>query len=153
MHEGRPVTTRETSARMSVQARRDTRPELALRKALHALGCRYRVDWPLPGMARRRADIAFTRKRVVIFVDGCFWHSCPIHRTAPANNASWWADKLATNVRRDRETDEHLRAAGWTVMRFWEHEALVDVVDRVLQILGDSDDSTRRARLRAIDHR
>jgi DNA mismatch endonuclease (patch repair protein) len=134
----RPTTTPEISARMSVQARRDTQPELALRRRLHALGYRFRVDWPLPGMPRRRADIAFTRRQVAIFVDGCFWHGCPDHNTAPATNAAWWANKLAGNVRRDRETDEHLRAAGWTVLRFWEHDAVDDVVRRVVAVLGSS---------------
>jgi len=73
-------------------------------------------------MPRRRADIAFTRQRVAVFVDGCFWHSCPDHRTAPASNGPWWAAKLARNVERDRDTDQRLGAAGWTVLRFWEHE-------------------------------
>jgi DNA mismatch endonuclease (patch repair protein) len=116
---------------MSLQARRDTQPELALRRALHARGYRYRVDWALPGMPRRRADIAFPRRRVAIFVDGCFWHSCPVHKTAPASNSQWWAQKLAKNVSRDRETDEYLRNMGWTVLRFWEHESVGDVLRRV----------------------
>jgi DNA mismatch endonuclease (patch repair protein) len=92
---------------------------------------RFRVDWPLPGLPRRRADIAFTRRGVAVFVDGCFWHACPEHRTAPASNADWWATKLENNVRRDRDTDEHLRAAGWTVLRFWEHENSVVAADSV----------------------
>ena len=120
---------------MSLQARRDTQPELALRRALHARGYRYRVDWALPGMPRRRADIAFPRRRVAIFVDGCFWHSCPVHKTAPANNSQWWAQKLAKNVSRDRETDEYLRDLGWTVLRFWEHEPVDDVLRRVEDML------------------
>lgn len=116
---------------MSLQARRDTQPELALRRALHARGYRYRVDWALPGMPRRRADIAFTRRHVAIFIDGCFWHSCPVHKTAPGTNSQWWAQKLAKNESRDRETDEYLRDKGWTVLRFWEHEPVDDVVRRV----------------------
>ena len=83
---------------------------------------RFRVDWPLPGLPRRRADVAFTRRKIVVFVDGCFWHACPEHRTAPASNADWWATKLQANVNRDRDTDEHMRRLGWTLLRFWEHE-------------------------------
>ena len=82
---------------------------------------RFRVDAPIPGLPRRRADVVFTRARIAVFVDGCFWHGCPEHATHPARNAEWWATKLARNVERDRETDEHLRATGWTVLRFWEH--------------------------------
>ncbi|AQX17000.1 very short patch repair endonuclease [Tessaracoccus sp. T2.5-30] len=111
-----------TSARMARQHRRDTEPEMLLRRELHRLGFRYRVDHPLPGMPRRRADVLFTRAKVAVFVDGCFWHGCPEHKTSPANNAAWWTTKLARNVERDRETDAHLDALGWRVLRVWEHE-------------------------------
>lgn len=124
---------------MSHQARRDTAPEVALRRELHRRGLRFRVDWPLPGMPRRRADIAFTRREVAVFIDGCFWHSCPDHATAPASNADWWAAKLATNVRRDRATDEHLRSLGWTVLRFWEHEGVLSCADYVSRVLAGTD--------------
>lgn len=124
-----------TSARMSRQARRDTAPELFLRRELHRLGFRYRVDHPLPGMPRRRADILFSRPRVVVFVDGCFWHGCPEHKTAPANNAAWWAAKLARNIERDRETDAHLVALGWRVLRVWEHEDMQQSAMRIGEIL------------------
>jgi DNA mismatch endonuclease (patch repair protein) len=134
----RLLTTPVVSARMSVQSRRDTKPELALRRALHAHGYRYRIDWPLPGMPRRRADIAFTRRRLAIFVDGCFWHACPLHKGLPVNNRTWWAAKLAKNVRRDRETDEYLRTLGWTVLRFWEHESVDDAVRAVIDKLDGS---------------
>ena len=73
-------------------------------------------------MPRRRADILFTRAKVAVFVDGCFWHGCPEHKTAPNNNGAWWAAKLARNIERDRETDAHLGSLGWTVLRVWEHE-------------------------------
>jgi DNA mismatch endonuclease (patch repair protein) len=73
-------------------------------------------------MPRRRADLTFTRARVVVFVDGCFWHRCPLHGTAPAANGAWWAEKLAGNVARDRDTEKRLKADGWIVLRFWEHE-------------------------------
>ncbi|MGY1701423.1 very short patch repair endonuclease [Geodermatophilus sp. SYSU D00766] len=131
-HSGRPAPSDPSvTSRMSRQARRDTMPEVALRRELHRRGLRFRVDWPLPGMPRRRADIAFTRKHVAVFVDGCFWHACPEHRTAPATNASWWAAKLETNVRRDRDTDERLRTSGWTVLRFWEHAEVARAADAV----------------------
>jgi DNA mismatch endonuclease (patch repair protein) len=86
-------------------------------------------------MPRRRADVAFTRRHVAVFVDGCFWHGCPDHKTAPARNAAWWAQKLAGNVQRDRETDRHLRVAGWTVLRFWEHDVVDDVVAQIVAVL------------------
>lgn len=103
--------------------RKDTAPELAVRRRLHAMGLRYRIDHPpVPGL-RRRADIVFTRRRIAVFIDGCFWHSCPLHATTPKQNAEYWLPKLATNVERDRDTDARLTAAGWTVLRYWEHEA------------------------------
>lgn len=113
-------TDEPTSQRMSRQRTRDTVAELKIRRALHRRGWRFRVDAPLPGMPRRRADILFTRRRVAVFVDGCFWHSCPTHGTRPSTNAEWWSDKLAVNVSRDRETDAHLEAMGWCVVRVWE---------------------------------
>ena len=130
-----PVTDARTSARLSKQKRRDTKPEVALRRALHRRGLRYFVDRaPLKGM-RRRADLVFPKRKVAVYVDGCFWHSCPIHATAPRNNARWWADKLAANVARDRDTDEKLLAEGWRVVRIWEHEDPAVAADRVVDEL------------------
>lgn len=101
---------------------RDTRPELAVRRRLHALGLRYRVSYrPVPDL-RRTADIAFPRQRVAIFIDGCYWHSCPEHGTKAARNADYWSTKLASNAARDADTNARLREAGWTVARYWEHE-------------------------------
>lgn len=111
-----------TAARMSRQRRRDTAPEIALRRELHRRGLRFRVDHPLPAMPRRRGDLVFTRARLVVFVDGCFWHACPEHGTQPTTRAEWWLEKLARNVNRDRDTDSRLAAEGWTVLRIWEHE-------------------------------
>ncbi|QII08615.1 very short patch repair endonuclease [Rhodococcoides fascians A25f] len=125
------MTDAKTSARLSKQKRRDTKPEVALRRALHRRGLRYFVDRaPLKGM-RRRADLVFPRRKVAVYVDGCFWHSCPVHATKPRNNAQWWADKLAANVARDRDTDEKLLAEGWRVVRIWEHEDPAIAADRV----------------------
>lgn len=107
---------------MQGNKRKDTGPELAVRRRLHSLGLRYRVDYgPVRGL-RRRADIVFTRRRIAVFIDGCFWHSCPVHATHPKRNAQYWSPKLATNVERDRDTDARLRAEGWQVLRYWEHE-------------------------------
>jgi DNA mismatch endonuclease (patch repair protein) len=127
--------TPETSNRMRNQVRRDTVPELNLRRRLHGLGLRYRVDFaPVPGL-RRRADIVFTRHKVAVFVDGCFWHGCPVHGTQPQSNAEWWASKLARNVARDAETNKAFVDAGWTVVRVWEHEDPEEATERVLGAL------------------
>jgi DNA mismatch endonuclease (patch repair protein) len=110
---------------------RDTRPELALRRELHRRGLRYRVHLrPEPGL-RAFADVVFTRARVAVFVDGCFWHACPRHRTDPRTNSAWWAEKLARNVRRDRRVNEELQRAGWVVVRVWEHESPAEAAARV----------------------
>lgn len=124
MTAAKPETDHSTSRRMSLQKARDTVPEVSLRRQLRKLGLGYRIELPLPGMPRRRCDIAFIRAKVAVFVDGCFWHSCPIHGTVPARNHDWWAEKLATNVARDRETDERLSAVGWLSVRVWEHEGM-----------------------------
>lgn len=132
----RPATDAKTSARLSKQRRRDTKPEVALRRELHRRGLRYFVDRaPLKGM-RRRADLVFPRRKVAVYVDGCFWHSCPIHATKPRNNAQWWADKLAANVARDRDTDTRLIEEGWRVVRIWEHEDPVVAAQRVVDDLA-----------------
>ena len=122
-------------ARMQGQRRRDTAPEVALRRRLHALGLRFRVDLaPLPGV-RRRADVVFGPARVAVFVDGCFWHSCPDHATKPKSNAAWWRDKLTSNVRRDRDTDERLADNGWLPFRVWEHDDPERAARRILALV------------------
>lgn len=122
--------------RMQRQARRDTGPEMALRSELHRLGLRYRVNArPLPGF-RRRADIIFTRARVAVFVDGCFWHGCPEHASTPKANSEWWRDKIAANVARDRDTDSRLQDAGWSVVRVWEHEDPLTSALGILETVG-----------------
>lgn len=119
------------SRRMSAQSRRDTSPELALRSELYRRGLGYRVHRrPLPGL-RREADLVFPGPRVAVFVDGCFWHSCPEHGSEPRNNAQWWIDKLEGNRRRDRDTDRRLTEAGWLSLRVWEHERASEAADRV----------------------
>ncbi|GAB2699944.1 very short patch repair endonuclease [Nocardia thraciensis] len=133
---GRPTTDAKTSARMSRQRRVGTKPETALRKELHRRGYRFFVDRPPLRGLRRRADLVFPRRKVAVYVDGCFWHCCPEHATYPKNNAEWWSEKLAGNVRRDRDTDTRLSGAGWLVVRVWEHEAAADAADRVQAALS-----------------
>jgi DNA mismatch endonuclease (patch repair protein) len=109
---------------------------MAIRRLVHARGMRYRVDAALPGM-RRRADLLFTSSRVAVFVDGCFWHGCPEHGTRPKNNAAWWSAKIAANAERDRDTDRRLAAAGWAVLRIWEHEAPEAAAVRIAETVSN----------------
>jgi DNA mismatch endonuclease (patch repair protein) len=114
---------------------RDTKPELALRSAVHARGLRYRVAAkPLTGL-RRTADLVFPRAKVAVFLDGCFWHGCPEHHTVAASNATFWADKVAGNRTRDRDTDSRLADAGWVSVRVWEHEDPVEAARRVEEVV------------------
>jgi len=131
----------KTRERLRRQRRRDTKPEIALRSALHRRGLRFRIDKkPLPKM-RSRADILFGPAKVAVFVDGCFWHCCAQHGSLPSNNREWWDAKLASNVERDRRVDSALVDAGWCVIRVWEHEdplvaaaAIADVIAQRKQL-------------------
>lgn len=116
---------------MAKVARRDTLPELELRRELHARGLRYRVDVSPVKALRGRADILFPRPRVAIYVDGCFWHSCPTHGVLPKGNREWWRKKLEATVRRDRSTNSALKELGWEIIRVWEHEDPVTAADRI----------------------
>lgn len=137
-----PPAPRDGNAerRLQRQRTRDTAPEMALRQEVHRRGLRYRVDrQPCKGI-RRRADIVFPRESVAVFVDGCFWHACPQHVSWPEHNSAWWRHKLCMNIERDRDTDERLDAAGWTVVRLWEHEIREDAAaaaDRVCKIVKE----------------
>lgn len=122
--------------RMQRQRRRDTPLELEIRRRLHALGFRYRVDFRLAPPLRARADICFTKQKVAVFIDGCFWHGCPQHATSPKNNAEWWREKLDANIARDRRTDAALGERGWTVIRIWEHESAGDAVAEIAACLS-----------------
>lgn len=114
---------------------RDTDVEMAIRRDIHARGLRYRVDKALPGVTRGRPDIVFSTEKVAVFVDGCFWHRCPIHGSNPKENGAWWKAKLDANVERDRRHERELASAGWHVLRFWEHEdagAAADEIERIV---------------------
>jgi DNA mismatch endonuclease, patch repair protein len=118
---------------------RDTGPELRLRQELHRRGRRFRVHVaPVQGL-RCRPDIVFTRARLAVFVDGCFWHRCPEHAASPTRNAEYWEAKFRLNVERDRRHDQALADAGWTVLRIWEHDApgaAADLVEQFLECLS-----------------
>ena len=123
---------------MQGNTRRDTSPERRLRGALHALGLRFRVDLALTLDGHRvRPDIVFTRRRLAVFVDGCFWHRCPDHGTSPRSNSEYWRVKLDRNVARDRRVDAALAQAGWRYLRVWEHEEESDAAVRVAAALAD----------------
>lgn len=115
---------------------RDTRPEKALRSAVHALGLRYRVNLRPMKTVRRTADLVFTGARVAVFLDGCFWHGCPQHyRPATGATADFWRDKITGNQARDADTDQRLDHAGWSVLRVWEHEDPTEAAQRVAHIV------------------
>ena len=124
------------SMNMAAVKRSDTKPELALRKALHAAGYRFRKDYPMRLEDKLvRPDIAFTRRRVAVFIDGCYWHSCPVHWQIPGTNSAFWSKKLSATSERDRVQDELLRRAGWHVLRIWEHETIPAAVASVVSAL------------------
>lgn len=133
------------SARMSRQTSQNTTAEWAVRQLLHASGYRYRIHYPVPGMRRRKIDIAFTRVRLAVLIDGCFWHGCPEHATSPKANAEWWRQKLDRNIERDQETNAQLRSEGWTVLRFWEHESPDAVMHQVAAAV-ERENASRRKR-------
>ena len=116
---------------MQAQPRRDTKCEMAVRSAVHALGLRYRVHQrPEPDL-RREADLVFRTDKIAVFVDGCFWHGCPEHHSPPTTHYHWWEAKIGKNRARDKETDRLLAGCGWTVVRIWEHEDPAEAAKRV----------------------
>jgi DNA mismatch endonuclease (patch repair protein) len=116
--------------------RTGTKPEMALRSALHRRGLRFRKDFLIRcGALRARPDVVFTRSHVAVFVDGCFWHGCSDHQVMPRSNREYWIPKLASNVERDRLVDATLTAHGWRVLRVWEHEMPTVAADRIAQLL------------------
>lgn len=127
--------------RMVANRGRDTRPEMLLRSTLHQVGLRFRVHYAVRVDAGRPIiiDIAFPRRRVAVFLDGCFWHACREHRSIPKTNHDYWRPKLARNSERDRQTGTRLERAGWTVIRIWEHEDVAAAATRVSAAVVDGD--------------
>lgn len=146
-----PASSPEVSRRMRQVRRRDTGPELRLRSELHRRGLRFRVDVPVPFLPRHRADVVFGPAKVAVFVDGCFWHGCPLHGVVPKSNSAWWAAKTERVRQRDRRTDAAFLARGWAVVRVWEHDDVVLAADRVEAVVraarrGDRPDARRTRR-------
>jgi DNA mismatch endonuclease (patch repair protein) len=123
---------------MQAQKTTGTKIELQVRRGLHARGYRYRVDRRLLPDHPYRGDIVWSSRRMVVFLDGCFWHGCPVHGTAPKSNRNWWHAKIEGNRQRDRRVDEILRQRGWTVLRFWEHDDPGAIVESVIDHLATS---------------
>ena len=131
---------------MAAIKRSDTLPERKLRSQLHGMGFRFRKDFPIVLEGKRtRPDIAFTRRKVAVFVDGCFWHSCPEHGTQPRRNADYWSPKLQRNVERDHQQTALLENSGWIVLRIWEHQAIEDSATTIAKVLSELDTRPRRA--------
>jgi DNA mismatch endonuclease (patch repair protein) len=128
------------TAAMKGNRRANTRPELAVRSELHVRGLRFRKDVVLrTPEVRTTADIVFPRQRLAIFIDGCFWHQCPEHSHVPRANPGYWERKLARTVERDARVTEHLRNAGWTVLRIWEHVPAEQAADSVVEALAETE--------------
>jgi DNA mismatch endonuclease, patch repair protein len=117
---------------------KDTKPELALRRELHARGLRYFKNRRPVRAIRRTADIVFPTPRLAVFIDGCFWHGCPDHHTVAKTNADYWSAKVQGNRNRDKETDALLADAGWTVLRIWEHVDIAEAADIVQSAVESS---------------
>ena len=118
--------------------RADTKPEIALRRQLHGAGLRFRKDFRLDlPLGRVRPDVVFTRAKVAVFVDSCFWHSCPEHGRQPTANEWYWEPKLRRTTERDRQAVLILEAADWAVVRIWGHEQLETAAERVIALVGD----------------
>ena len=122
-------------SRMKAAKSRDTLPEISIRLALYHKGLRYRIDAkPIKGL-NRRADILFRSVKVAVFVDGCFWHGCPLHGTQAKANAEFWRTKIKHNQERDEDTNQRLKEAGWVVIRIWEHEDPSEAAEQIYSIV------------------
>jgi DNA mismatch endonuclease, patch repair protein len=128
------ISKEKRSKLMSAIRSKDTAPEIALRKALFAKGYRYRIHY-----GPKKIDIAFPSKRLAIFIDGCFWHVCPVHSHIPKTNQNYWVPKLERNVNRDKTVAQELIAEGWEVLRFWEHDGIDEVLAKIIFSLKTCD--------------
>jgi len=129
----------DASRRMANVRQKGTDAEVALRKEMHRIGLRYRVDYEVLRQPRRVADVAFPGRKVAVFVDGCFWHGCPEHATWPKQNANFWREKIEANRRRCADTNHRLRSLGWTVLRFWSHESPAEAARAVARVVAEAD--------------
>jgi DNA mismatch endonuclease, patch repair protein len=132
-----------TARRMREQKQEDTACEIKIRQVLHRQGLRYRLHIRPIGSLNRRADIVFRRNKLAVFIDGCFWHGCPLHWKPPQRHSVWWTRKIALNRERDRETIRILRAHGWKVIRVWEHEESNHAARRIAKLLSQSGSCSR----------
>jgi DNA mismatch endonuclease, patch repair protein len=139
----------EASRRMAKVRQKGTDAELALRREMHRIGLRYRIDYEVLRKPRRVADVAFPGRKIAVFVDGCFWHGCPEHATWPKQNAAFWREKIEANRRRDADTSDRLRSLGWIVLRFWSHESPTDAAQTVARTITKADSKTRTSSPRA----
>jgi len=133
------------SRRMSVTPQKNTAPEMALRKILHQMGMRYRVDRVVLNKPRRTADIAFSGIKIAVFIDGCFWHGCEKHGTWPKQNAAFWRQKILNNKKRDDETCLLLKSQGWTAIRIWEHETPLSAAKKIAKIVAKKQAASKKA--------
>lgn len=121
---------------MRSNRRSNTKPELAIRSALHRAGKRFRKDFPVKTERRTiKPDVVFTRAKVCVFIDGCYWHGCPDHCRIPASNREYWTAKIGRNMERDKLDGVSLSDAGWNVVRIWEHVPVEDAVQQVMDEL------------------
>lgn len=128
----------EASRRMARVRQKGTSAELALRRELYSRGFRYRVEFEVLRRPHRVADIAFPKLKIAVFVDGCFWHGCPIHASWPKQNSEFWKEKIEANQARDLDTNKRLQNVGWTVLRFWEHESPIEAAVAVAAMVGSA---------------
>jgi DNA mismatch endonuclease (patch repair protein) len=136
MKTAKPIASSKAAlARMKAAKSRDTAPEKSLRSALFIKGLRFRVDAKPIQEFNRKADIVFRTEKVAVFVDGCFWHGCPIHGTQAKANAGFWRNKIKQNQLRDLDTNKKLKKAGWKVIRVWEHENSEKAAEKILKIV------------------
>lgn len=130
------LTPAQRKLNMSRIRGKDTSPEMKIRKLLFSKGIRgYRITSKLPG----KPDIVFPRKRVAVFIDGCFWHKCPVHFQEPETRKEFWMGKINRNVERDQIINQKLEEAGWKVIRIWEHQVRENselVVDEIIECLN-----------------